>query len=363
MTNKIATGTALVALLAGSAAFAQGTLNVYNWSDYIAEDTIEKFEEETGVDVTYDVYDENAVLEAKLLSGNSGYDVVVPTADFLQRQIPAGVYAELDKAQLPNLENMNPELMERVAQFDEGNTHGVIYMWGTTALGMNVPKIKEILGEDAPIDSWSILFDPANAEALSACGITVLDASEELLPAAALYLGTDPTDQSQEAMEAQTEAIMQIRPFIRNFDSSGYMTALANGDICLALGYSGDVLQARDRAEEAGNGVEVSFVNPKEGARLWFDMMAIPADSQNKENAHKFINFIMQPEITADITNYVNYASANDPAMEFVEEEIRNDEAVFPSDEVREKLFVTTPLEPRMERVRTRLWTTIKTGQ
>ncbi len=338
-------------------------LNVYNWSDYIAEDTLAKFEEATGIKVNYDVYDSNEVLEAKMLTGNSGYDVVVPTSDFLQRQIAAGAYQPLDKSLLPNLANMDPELMAGAAVYDPGNTYAVIYMWGTTGIGYNVGDVAERLGEDYTVDSWSIIFDPEIVSKLSDCGVTMLDAPTEMIPAAMNYLGLDPRSTKPEDIEAGAALLEKVRPYIKYFHSSQYINDLANGDVCVSVGWSGDVFQAQARAEEADNGVEIGYVIPKEGALQWFDMMAIPADAPHPENAHKFINFIMDAQITADITNYVWYANANKASMPLVDAEITEDPGIFPTPEAKKRLWASVVYDARTDRLMTRAWTRIKTGQ
>lgn len=357
----------LAGLLATAAlpALAQDnkTVHIYNWSDYIAEDTIAKFEAATGIKVVYDVYDSNETLEAKLLAGNSGYDVVVPTSQFLQRQITAGVYQPLDKSKLPNLKNMDPELMKAAAAYDPDNTYGVIYMWGTNGIGFNKAKVAERLGPDAPTDSWALVLDPKNAEKLKDCGISLLDSPSEIFPSVLAYLGLDPLSSKAEDLEKAAEAVAAIRPYIRYFHSSQYISDLANGEICVAFGYSGDVFQAAARAEEAGKGVEIGYSVPKEGAQQWFDMMAIPADAPNPEAALAWINFIMEPQITADITNYVWYANANAASLPLVDESIKSDPAIFPTPDVIAKLFPTENYEPRTERTITKLWTRVKTGK
>ncbi len=355
--------TALAALAAGPVLAQGGELHVYNWSDYIAEDTIEKFEAETGIDVIYDVYDSNETLEAKLLAGNSGYDVVVPTSQFLQRQVMAGVYQPLDKSKLPNLANMDESLMAAAAKYDEGNEHAVIYMWGTTGLGYDVAAVEERLGEDAPTDSWSLIFDPANAAELADCGITLLDSPTDMLPAALAWLGRDPTSSAPEDLEAAAAAVEAIRPYVRYFHNSQYISDLANGEVCVSVGFSGDVFIAAARAEEAATGAEIGYSVPSEGAQQWFDMLAIPADAPNPEAALKFIDFVMNPQITADITNYVWYANANEAAMPLVDPQIAADPAIFPPQEVRAKLFPTVLRDARTDRLMTRLWTTVRTGQ
>jgi putrescine transport system substrate-binding protein len=351
------------AALAGPALAAEGTLHVDNWSDYIAEDTVQKFEEATGIDVVYDVYDSNEVLEAKLLTGGSGYDIVVPSSNFLQRQVGAGVYLPLDKSKLPNLANMDPELMQAAASADPDNAHSVVYMWGTVGIGYNVEKVAERLGEDAPVDSWSLIFDPEYAAKLADCGISMLDAPIDMFQAALAYLGLDPLTTEPADLEKAAELITQVRPHIRYFHSSQYITDLANGEICVAVGFSGDIFIAADRAEEAGSGVEIAYSVPKEGAQQWFDLMAIPADAPNPEAAHAWMNFIMDPQITADITNYVWYANANEASLPLVDPEIRDDPAIFPPPEVRAKLFQAAVYEGRLERTVTRLWTRVLTGQ
>ncbi|MEM9228446.1 MAG: polyamine ABC transporter substrate-binding protein [Pseudomonadota bacterium] len=349
--------------LAAAPVAAEGTLNIYNWSDYIAEDTIEKFEAATGIDVNYDVYDSNEVLEAKMLAGNSGYDLVVPTSDFLQRQVAAGVYQPLDKSKLPNLANMDPALMESAASYDAENAHSVIYMWGTTGIGYNVAAIEERLGADAPSDSWDLVFDPAVIEKIADCGVAFLDAPTEMLPAAMNYLGLNPKSTDAADFEQGAELMLSIRDHVRYFHSSQYISDLANGDICVAVGWSGDVFQAQARAAEAENGVEVAYVIPKEGALQWFDMLAIPVDAPNPDAAHQFINFVMDAQITADITNYVWYANANAASMELVDPEIVADPGIFPTPDAKQNLWSSQVYDSRTDRTVTRLWTTVKTGQ
>ncbi len=338
-------------------------LHIYNWSDYIAEDTIDKFTEATGIRVVYDVYDSNEVLEAKLMAGRTGYDLVVPTADFLERQIAADIYQPLDKDKLPNLKNLDSVIMRNAAAHDPDNTHSVVYMWGTTGLGYNIEKLKERLGDDFVVDSWNVVFDPDIVSKLADCGVTFLDAKDEMLPAALNYLGYDPNSFDPEELEKAADLMKAVRPHIRYFHSSQYINDLANGDICLAVGWSGDVFQARDRADEADNGVEIAYVIPMEGAYQWFDMLAIPTDAPNPEAAHAFINFVLDPQIAADITNYVWYASPNEAAMPLIDAEIVSDPGIFPPSEVKENLWVAKVQPPRVDRLMTRLWTSVKTGR
>jgi len=355
--------TAVAAMTLCASAQEDKVLNIYNWSDYIAEDTIKKFEEETGIKVTYDVFDSNEVLEAKLLAGNSGYDLVVPSASFMARQIQAGVFQPLDRSKLSNFENMDDQIMSNVSEFDEGNKHAVVYMWGTTGVGYNEDKVTERLGEEAPTDSWSLVFDKDKVSKLADCGVTMLDAPTEVIPAAMNYLGLDPKSTNPEDFKKAGDLLAEIKPHVRYFHSSQYINDLANGDICVSVGWSGDIFQARDRADEADNGVTINYVIPGEGALQWFDMLAIPADAKHPENAHKFIDFVMRPEITADITNYVWYASANEPALKLIEQEILDDKGIFPTQEVSSKLYVAPVYDSRADRAINREWTRVKTGQ
>jgi len=355
---------AVVTTIVAQAASAQdNVVNVYNWSDYIAEDTLEKFTAETGIEVNYDVFDSNEVLEAKMLAGSSGYDVVVPTSGFMQRQIAAGVYQPLNRDLLPNLVNMDADLMASAATYDPNNEHSVIYMWGTTGIGYNIAKVEEILGADAPTNSWDLVFNPEYAEKLSACGITMLDAPTEILPAAMNYLGLDPESSDTADFEAAAELVMSVRPFVRYFHSSQYINDLANGEVCVSVGWSGDVFIAQARAAEADSGIEIAYVIPDEGALQWFDMLVIPADAPHVENAHAFINFIMDAQITADITNYVWYANGNAASMDLVDPEITGDPGIFPTPAAKERLWNTVTYDSRTDRAITRLWTTVLTGQ
>jgi putrescine transport system substrate-binding protein len=354
--------TALATVLAGPA-FAEEVVYVYNWSDYIAADTIERFTAETGIRVVYDVYDSNDVLEARMLAGSSGYDVVVPTSSYLARQIPAGVYMPLDFDQIPNAEGLDERLMEAVARHDPGNEHAVIYAWGTNGIGWNVDMVHERIGEDGPTDSWDMVFDPEIASQLADCGISFLDSQSDMFPVALQYLGLDPMSTDEADLEQAAQLLESVRPYVRYFHSSQYISDLANGEICVAVGWSGDVLIAMDRAEEAGQGIEIAYTIPVEGTLEWFDMMAIPADAPNPENAHAFIDFILRPDVIADITNYVFYPNAVPASLEYVDEEIAEDPSIYPSEEVMANLFPSPVYDARTDRVMTRLWTRVRTGQ
>jgi len=357
--KKIILGTA--ALTIASAAAAQ-EVRVYNWSDYIDEDLLTQFEEETGLDLIYDVFDSNEVLETKMLAGGSGYDVVVPSGTFLQRQISAGAFQKLDPSMIPNLDNLWDVIEERTDQYDPGGEYSVNYMWGTTGIGYNIGKVTEILGEDAPVDSWDLVFDPANMEKLAECGVYFLDAPAEMIPAALNYIGEDPDSHDPDVIAKTEPLLMAVRPYIRKFHSSEYITALANGDICVAVGWSGDVFQAQYSAAEAENGNEIDYSIPNEGAQMWFDQMAIPVDAPNPEGAHAFINFILDAQNSAAATNYVWYASGNEAAQEYIDPEILGYAAVYPDEATLENLFTTTPYPARVQRTVTRLWTKIKSG-
>ena len=356
---------ALAAPFAATSALAdeEKVLNLYNWSDYRAEDTLTNFTKETGIKVVEANYDSNEMLEGKLVAGHSGYDVVVPSGFFLQHQIPIGLYRKLDKSKLPNLKNMDPAIMKATEAFDPGNQYAVDYMWGTTALGYNVDKVKAALGDSAPLNSWDLLFKPENAAKLKDCGITVLDAPSEVIAIALNYLGLNPNSEKQEDLDKAEKLLDSIKPYIRKFDSSGYIDDLANGDACLSLGYSGDVYIAKSRAEDAKKGVNIAYVIPKEGTIEWFDMLAIPADAPHPENALKFINYIMEPKVTADISNNVFYANGNKAAYPLTDKAITGDPNIYPPAEIAAKL---TPLQAHSQdftRLLTRAWTRIKTGE
>jgi putrescine transport system substrate-binding protein len=349
------------ALFTGAVA-QERTLNVYNWSDYVDPKVLEDFTKETGIKVIYDTYDNNEIVETKLLAGRSGYDTVVPSGPFLQRLIAAGVFRKLDKSKLPNLQHMWPEVMQRLQVFDPGNQHGVNYMWGTTGIGINVKKVQERLGQSS-LNTWDIVMRPELVGKLRDCGVQMLDAPEDIFPGVLNYLGLNPDSKRNEDLTRAGDALFRIRGSIQKFHSSEYINALANGDICMAVGYSGDVLQARKRAEEAKNAVEVAYVIPREGALMWFDSFAIPADAANVNEAHEFINFMMRPEVAAANTNFVSYASGNLAARKLVDHAILENPGVYPDDATFKRLFTNTAYDERSQRTLTRLWTRVKTGR
>lgn len=361
--TKLIAATAAAVFFGATGAFAQDrVVNVFNWSDYIDDEILEEFTEETGIEVVYDVYDSNEMLETRLLAGGSGYDIVVPTTTFLARQIEAGVHQKLDKSKLSNLDNMWDLVTERTAVFDPENAYSVNYMWGTNGIGYNVEAVQERLGTDT-VDSWSVVFDPEIAEQFADCGIHFLDSPIEIFPAMLAYLGLDPNSTEPDDIAAAEEALLEVRPFIEKFHSSEYINALANGDICLAIGYSGDVFQARDRAAEADAGITVEYAIPNEGAEMWFDQLVIPADADNVEEAHEFIDYLMRPEVIAKASNYVYYANGNEASQEFLVEDVINDPAIYPPAEAREALFTKPPYDAAANRLITRAWTRVKTGQ
>ncbi|HET7716177.1 MAG TPA: polyamine ABC transporter substrate-binding protein [Bauldia sp.] len=354
---------AAAVLFAGTAVAQDRVVNVYNWSDYIDEDVLKQFTEETGIKVVYDVYDNNDIVETKLLAGGSGYDIVVPTDSNMSRQIKAGTLMPLDKSKLPNLVHMWPFVTEKLAFYDPGNQYAVNYMWGTSGLGINVDKVTERLGPDVDLGTWEILFNPEYASKLADCGIHVLDAPEDVIQSTLAYLGKNPDSKDTADIEQAGETLKAIRPYIQKFHSSEYINALANGDICVAMGYSGDILQARDRAAEADNGVNVEYIIPREGALMWFDSFVIPADAPHPDEAHEFINFMMRPEIAAANSNYVYYANGNLASQALLNEDVIGDEAIYPSQETLDRLFTSTIYDPRSQRVLTRLWTSLKAGE
>jgi len=337
-------------------------LNLYIWSDYLAPNTLSDFESQTGIKVHAAYFDTNETLETKLLAGSSGYDIVVPTASYFERQIKAGVYLTLDKSKLPNLKNMDPQLMSRVAKHDPDNAHGIIYMWGTNGIGYNEKMVKELM-PDAPLDSWRLVFDPAVASKVAKCGISVLDSPAEMMRAVLNYLGRDPNSQKPEDVAAAEETLLKIRPYVRNINSSEYIEALANGDLCIAVGYSGDVLQARDRAKDANKGIEIKYAVPKEGSILWFDMLAIPKDAPDTDSAYAFMNYMMDPKVIAAVSNFKRYANGNLASQPFLDQAVKDDPGIYPSPELRQKLAVQLADSPDQTRAITRIWQKFKTGQ
>jgi putrescine transport system substrate-binding protein len=361
-----------LALLSPGRAPAQTerVVNFYNWSDYIDPAVIEAFTKETGIKVRYDTFDANETLETKLLAGKSGYDVVVPTGYFLQRQIAAGVFRKLDKSKLPNLVNVWPDIATKLASYDPGNQYAVNYMWGTTGIGYNVKKLHEILGPAATIDSWDVVFRPEQLAKFQGCGIHMLDSVDDIVPAALHYLGLDPNSTQPKDLDKAADLIAKIRPYVRKFHSSEYLNALASGEICFVVGWSGDIKQAQKRAAEAKSGttnaatggVEIGYAIPREGAQMFFDNLAIPKDAKNVAQAHALIDYLLRPEVAAKNTNLVQYANGNLASQKFVDKAVLDDRTVYPDAATMAKLYTISAHDQKMQRLLNRLWTKIKTG-
>jgi putrescine transport system substrate-binding protein len=350
-------------LLSGSVrAQKQRVVNYYNWSDYQDPTVLDAFIKETGIKARYDTFDSNDTLEAKLLAGRSGYDVVVPSAYFLARQIKAGIFRQLDKSKLPNLKYAWPEIAKQLAIYDPDNQYAVNYMWGTTGIGYNVQAVKRVLGPDGTIDSWDYIFNPEKIAKFQSCGIHLLDSSDDIMSAGLHYLHLDPNTSDAGDLNKVTELLLKIRPYVRKFHSSEYLNALATGEICLVVGFSGDVKQAQKRAAEAKGGVEIGYAIPKEGAQLWFDNLAIPKDAPDPEEAHALINFLIRPDIAAKNTNYVSYANGDIPS-DMIDKSIMDDRTVYPDSATMAKLYTIIAHDQKTQRLINRLWTRIKTGQ
>jgi putrescine transport system substrate-binding protein len=354
---------AVIALSSLSAVAEERTVNFYNWSNYMAPGVLEDFTRQTGIKVVYDTFDANETLETRLLAGKSGYDVVVPTAYFLQRQIKAGVFQKLDKSKLPGLVNAWPAVIERLAVYDPGNQYAANYMWGTTGIGYNVKMAQKVLGADARIDSWDVVFKPENLAKFRDCGVHMLDSADDIFPAALSYLGLDPNSTRLDDLEKAAELLVKIRPSVRKFHSSEYLSALATGEICLVVGWSGDILQARSRAAEANNGVEIGYAIPKEGAQMFFDNFAIPADAKNVNEAYELIDYLYRPEVAAKNSNFLSYANGNLASQKYIDPKILNDKNIYPGQATLAKLFVITARDPATQRIINRLWTRVKTGR
>jgi putrescine transport system substrate-binding protein len=337
-------------------------LNVYNWSDYIAPAVIPAFEKQTGIKINYDVFDSNEVLETKLLAGHTNYDVVVPSGPFLERQITAGIYRKLDKSRIPNLQNLDPATQQNAALYDPGNQYAVDYMWITSGPGYNVAKIKQRM-PDAPVDSWRMFYDPAVVSKFKDCGVTLLDASTEVVATVLQFLGRNPNSESPQDLRAAEQVLSSIRPYIRYIHSSRYIDDLANGEICLALGWSGDVKQAHDRAKEAGNGVELAYSIPREGGIKNLDMLAIPADAPHPHNAEAFIDYLLRLDVAAQNTNFLKYANGDMPANPRLNPAVRDDPGVYPPADVAARVVPERAKSPEFRRLLNRTWTRFKTGQ
>ena len=366
MCRAVAIAAAVLLMLCGAADAQQAKqriVNVYNWSDYIDPAVLEDFTRETGIKVKYDTFDSNDMLETKLLAGRTGYDVVVPTAYFLARQIKAGVFQKLDKSKLPNLKNAWDDIAARLAVYDPGNQYAVNYMWGTTGIGYNARKAREVLGAEGTIDSWDVVFKPEAIAKFKDCGVHVLDAADDVFAAALAYLKLDPNTKEQADLEKAADLLTKIRPFVRKFHSSEYLNALASGEICLVLGYSGDVKQAQKRAAEAKGGIEIAYAIPKEGAQLWFDNLAIPKDAKNVAEAHALIDYLLRPDVAAKNSNVISYANGNAASRALIDKAIIEDKTVYPDDATMKTFYTIQSDDQKTQRLMNRLWTRIKTGR
>ncbi|PKO43756.1 MAG: spermidine/putrescine ABC transporter substrate-binding protein PotF [Betaproteobacteria bacterium HGW-Betaproteobacteria-3] len=366
--SKILSALCATAVLGGVATQAQAqqeekVLNIYNWSDYIAPDTIANFEKETGIKVRYDNFDSNEILHAKLVAGKTGYDIVVPSSNWARLQIEGGLLAKLDKSKLPNLKNLDPDIQKQLAAVDPGNQHLVDWLWGFTTVGINVDKVKAALGaEPMPENVWELAFNPKYISKLKSCGVSFLDSASDILPAALHYLGKDPYSKSQADYAAVAALLKTVRPSVTLFSSSGYINDMVSGSICMAVGWSGDISIARQRAIDSKTGQKIEALIPKTGGLLFFDTMAIPADAPRPGNAHIFINYIMRPEVHASLTNTVFYANPNKESRKFVKPEVANNPSVFPSSEDMAKMVPPKAINSDIRRLQTRLYTSFKTG-
>ena len=349
-------------MLIASASQAADGVRIYNWTDYIAPDTLKSFEKASGQAAHYDVYDSNETLDAKLMAGRSGYDVVFPSNHFMARQIQGGALKQLDRSKLPGWNNLNPVLMKALETNDPGNQHGFPYLWGTTGIGYNVDKVKAVLGEGVAVDSWDLIFKPEQLAKLAQCGVAILDNGPEMLPIALHQLGLPHHSQNLDDYKKAEALLMQMRGNVRYFHSSKYVGDLANGDICVAIGFSGDIMQAASRAAEAGSGVKIEYVIPKEGAPMWFDMVTMPADAPNEAAGYAFMNYLLQPEVMAAISNHVHYANGNAKADGLVDPALKADNKVYPPQEVMSKLYALEAMPLKIDRVRTRIWSKVKSG-
>ncbi|SFK43635.1 extracellular solute-binding protein [Falsiroseomonas stagni] len=341
----------------------QQVVNVFNWNDYIDPYMVQRFVRETGIRVRYDIYDSLETLEGRMSAGRTGYDIVVPTSEpTFSRLARAGAFRPLDRSLIPNLANIDPALQQQVASSDPENRFGALYLYGTIGLGINVDRVRA-LAPDAPMDSLRLMLDPANARRLQRCGIVMMDSASDVIPMVLRYLGKDPNSTSPEDLRDVERTLMTIRPFIRAFSSGGVIEALAGGQFCMAFAYSGDVIQAAARAEEANRGVNIQYIAPREGAQLWFDLLAIPADAPNPAAAHAFINFLLQPDVMANITNHVRYPNGVPASRPLVAPEVANDPSVFPTEEMRARFFTIGAVPQAAERARNRVWARFKAGR
>jgi len=363
MHRTIAIVALTLAMAASGASAQERVVNVYNWSDYVDPAVLEAFTKDTGIKLQYDTFDANETLETKLLAGKSGYDVVVPSAYFLERQIKAGVFQKLDKSKLTNLGNVWPDIAKRLAVYDPGNQFAVNYMWGTTGIGYNVKAMRERLGADGKIESWDVVFKPEMLAKFKDCGVHMLDSADDIMPAALHYLKLDPNSVDEKDLQRATDLLLKVRPSVRKFHSSEYLNALAGGEICFVVGWSGDIKQAQRRAAEAKNGAEIGYAIPKEGAQMFFDNLAIPKDAAHVAEAHAFIDYLLRPEVAAKNSNLVAYANGNLASQKLVDKAVLDDRSVYPDEETMKRLYTVRARDQKSQRVLNRLWTKVKTGR
>ncbi|MCF5706196.1 extracellular solute-binding protein [Pseudomonas syringae] len=350
-------------MLLASTSHAAETVNIYNWTDYIAPDTLKNFESATGYKAVYETYETNETLNAKLIAGHSGHDVVFPSVHFMGRQIEKGLLTPLDKRQLPNWKNLNPVLLKALESSDPGNQHGFPYLWGTTGIGYNVAQVKAALGNDVPLDSWDLILKPENMKKLAQCGVAILDSAPAMLPITLNYLGLEPHSENP-ADYAKAQAVLNgVRPYISDFSSSQYISDLATGKVCVAVGYSGDISQAQENAAKAGNKITINYMVPKEGAPMWFDMVAIPTDAPDPKAAYAFLNYLLRPEVIANITNVVHYANGNEKADALIKPALWTDTNIYPDAETLGRMFAMAPLPVKVDELRSGIWDAVKAGK
>lgn len=350
-------------MLLASTSHAAETVNIYNWTDYIAPDTLKNFETASGYKTSYKTYETNEELNTKLTTGHSGYDVVFPSVHFMGRQIEKGLLKTLDKRQLPNWKNLNPVLLKALDNSDPGNQHGFPYLWGSTGIGYNVAMVKAALGKDAPLNSWDLILKPETIKKLAQCGVAIIDSAPAMLPITLNYLGLDPHSEKPEDYVRAQAVLSSVRPYVRDFSSSQYIADLATGKICVAVGYSGDISQAQEQAAQTGPAIAINYVVPKEGAPMWFDMVAIPEDAPNPKAAYAFLNYLLRPDVIAGITNVVHYANGNEKADALIKPGLWSDTDVYPDADMLDRLFAMAPISARMDQLREGIWNSIKSGK
>lgn len=347
-------------MLVASMGQAGQTVRIYNWADYFAPDTLKNFQKDTGIEATYDIYDGNDMLDEKLKARHTGYDIVVPSSHYIGAQIQRGDLKTLDKNQLPNWKNLNPVLLQALSGVDPGNTHAFPYLWGTTGIGYNVAMVKAILGTDAPLDSWDLVFKPEYMQKLAQCGVAFVDSAPSVLPIVLNYLELSPNSEQPGDYTKAKAALLAIRPYVRGFNSTDYIADLAEGKICVAVGYSGDVMLAQHTAQEAGKGVTVDYVVPREGAPMWFDMIAMPADAPNEKASYAFMNYLLNPKVMAGISNYLHYANGNEKSDALVDPSVHNDRKIYPDAETLGSLFAQQALPAEIDALRLKVWKEVK---